>query len=113
MGNAPDYALDYEHFIRDAFRLEAHKDVEKQEDPARLADKDLWHDENMYQIKIALGYAVLTYYWYLRHKAQKQLADPNHEKRDAWIEALWSAKDLDELKTLIEDVKKVNHEHMS
>jgi hypothetical protein len=112
MADAKDFAINYERFILTAFEIENSRDIKLKEDPARLADANLWRDEKMYQIKIAVGYALLIYYWFLQNTPEKPLGETPHECRDTWIDDLWKAESLDDIKSLIEDVNKVADKHL-
>ena len=51
-------ALDYEIFIRSAFGYANKRNIERFDDPAGLADTDIYSDKNIENIKAATSYSI-------------------------------------------------------
>ena len=93
-------ALLYEHFVRAAFG-----GVERGEDPAGLAEADIYNSSYdstaLNELKIGAGYAIAIYNF--NYTEQKELRDPDdYEKMDQFLAEILDAKTGSEIGEIIE-----------
>lgn len=95
-------ALDYEHFVCNAFATKQRQAVGRYGDPATLADTDVFITSNLSRVKAATIYAMEIYRTEVQNSGH--ITDPVEDARlDAFADSIISATSLAAISTKIKE----------
>ena len=92
-------ALTYEHVLRRICSLQTGRKIERREDPAHLADADVYISERIIEIKAALIYGLVA--------LDEMLSVDNREEVHSIISEIYSVDTLDEMDVQVEHIQSV------
>lgn len=99
-------ALNYEHFVRGAFKTATGVDIERGDDPGHLAEADYVNISAIAKVKVGTGYAMAAYNsCILNGKHGSSLTETEYNRMDTIIEDVLNSTTIAQIDKYITEYK--------
>ena len=98
-------ALSYETLIRRAFGFKAGRMLDRQGDPAGLADTDRFVESNLPAVKVGVGYAVEILTTEIQNQRGDHISEKEHKRLDGFTSRVLAVQSLKEMAELIDEIR--------
>lgn len=95
-------ALEYEHFLRNAFEHALDQNIGRGGDPAGLAEAGIYNTGDLPRLKSGTTYAIEIYHTELVNSG-KLKSDSEHDRLDDFARRVDAATSVDDISVIIED----------
>lgn len=92
--------LSYEMFVRNAFSYALKEDIERCEDPAKLANTDAFNTDNIDSVKSAIGYCMNIYN---KDILERLNDDVENGRIEDFVKKIIGANTLSDISTILDD----------